>query len=51
MDALNFYPYVPNLFTLVDPLRLMELSRGMSLDVFSSLMKEGKGGKRYMEGE
>lgn len=48
----NLYQYAPNPLRWVDPLGLMVLYRGMSLDEFSGLMKEGwKAGQGTMEGK
>lgn len=48
----NLYQYAPNPYTWVDPLGLMTLYRGMSLDEFNSLMSDGwKAGEGTMEGK
>ncbi len=48
----NLYQYAPNPYTCVDPLGLMTLYRGMSLDEFNSLMSDGwKAGEGTMEGK
>ena len=50
--GLNLYRYAPNPLTYIDPLGLMVLYRGMSLDEFANLMKEGwKAGQGTMEGK
>lgn len=50
--GINLYQYAPNPISWIDPLGLMVLYRGMSLDEFSSLMKEGwKAGQGTMEGK
>ncbi len=52
MGGLNLYQYALNPVVWVDPWGLMVLYRGMSLDEFASLEKEGwKAGKGTMEGK